>query len=124
MLTINALTASHWLFIPLQAQFLALKGLTGLWAVVEKVQKRLNNGLRLGGSFLTQYDRRKTLDRRVREAAAARFPESVLQTAIRSNVALAEAPAAAQDIFRYAPLSHGAQDYAALIEEMLGRMKE
>ncbi|GAI25798.1 unnamed protein product, partial [marine sediment metagenome] len=74
VLTINALTASDWLLIPLQAQFLAMKGLTKLWEVVDKVKTRLNKRLDLAGVFLTQYDNRKTLDRRIMEAARSRFP--------------------------------------------------
>ena len=122
LLTINALTAAQWILIPLQAEFLAMKGLTKLGEVMEKVQKRLNKDLSLAGVFLTQYDVRKTLNKRVMETAEARFPQKVFKTAIRCNVAIAEAPAAGQDIFRYAPTSNGAKDYAALAKEILQKI--
>jgi chromosome partitioning protein len=119
LLTINALTAAKYLLIPLQAEFLAMKGITKLIEIVEKVRARLNKGLELTGVFMTQYDSRKTLNKRVMETAEARFPGKVFKATIRSNVAIAEAPAAGQDIFRYAPHSHGAEDYAALVKEIL-----
>ncbi|NLI41936.1 MAG: ParA family protein, partial [Caldisericales bacterium] len=59
LLTINALTASTEVLIPLQAQYLALRGLTKLLEVVDKIKKRLNKELRVGGVFITQYDNRK-----------------------------------------------------------------
>jgi chromosome partitioning protein len=105
--------------IPLQAEFLALKGLTKLGEVVEKVQKRLNKDLTLAGVFLTRYDTRLTLNKRVLETAEARFPGKVFKTVIRNNVAIAEAPAAGLDIFRYASSSNGAEDYSALAKELL-----
>jgi chromosome partitioning protein len=119
LLTINALTAAKWVMIPLQAEFLALKGLTKLGEVVEKVQKRLNKDLTLAGVFLTRYDTRLTLNKRVLETAEARFPGKVFKTVIRNNVAIAEAPAAGLDIFRYAASSNGAEDYSALAKELL-----
>jgi len=119
LLTINALTAAKWLLIPLQAEFLAMKGITKLVEIVDKVRQRLNKELELAGVFMTQYDQRKTLNKRVMETAEARFPGKVFKTTIRSNVAIAEAPAAGQDIFRYAPGSHGAQDYGALVKEII-----
>jgi chromosome partitioning protein len=119
LLTINALTAAKWFVIPLQAEFLAMKGITKLVEIVEKVQKRLNKELEIAGVFLTQFDYRKTLNKRVMEIAETRFPGKVFKTVIRNNVAIAEAPAAGQDIFTYAPSSHGAEDYGALAREIL-----
>ena len=118
LLTINALTASQEVFIPLQAQYLALQGLSKLIEVIEKIQKRLNKSLRIGGVFITQYDSRKVLNRNVVETIEAHFKDKVFHTRIRDNVALAEAPTAGLDIFSYAPNSHGAEDYLALSEEI------
>lgn len=123
LLTINALTASNCLLIPLQAEFLAMRGLKKLIEVVEKIQKRLNKELNLAGVFLTRYDNRKTLNRSVHETAAALFPGKVYKTAIRNNIAIAEAPANGKDIFSYDNKSNGAQDYKALTEELLRNLK-
>jgi chromosome partitioning protein len=121
LLTINGFTASDRVFIPLQAQYLALQGLTKLLEVVDKIKKRLNKELEVGGVFITQYDSRKVLNRDVVATIEAHFKDKVFSTRIRDNIALAEAPAQGLDIFRYQPNSYGAQDYRALCNEILNR---
>lgn len=123
LLTINAFTAADTVYIPLQAHYLALQGLSKLQEVVDRVGKRLNKGLRIGGVFVTQYDQRKVLNREVADTIRKHFPSVVFRTAIRDNVALAEAPTAGLDVFRYAPRSTGAEDYAALAREVMKRTK-
>ena len=119
LLTINAFTASNEVLIPLQSQYLALQGLTVLQGVIEKIQKRLNRGLKLGGVFITQYDSRKVLHREVAQSIEAHFTGQLYKTKIRDNIALAEAPAVGQDIFRYSSKSYGAEDYLALCKEVI-----
>lgn len=119
LLTINALTASQEVLIPLQAQYLALQGLTKLLEVIDKIKKRLNRELRVGGIFITQYDSRKILNRDVVSTIEAHFKGEVFKTRIRDNVALAEAPTQGLDIFRYSPKSYGAEDYLALCKEIV-----
>ena len=119
LLTINAFTASNEVLIPLQSQYLALQGLTVLQGVIEKIQKRLNKGLKLGGVFITQYDKRKVLHREVAQSIEAHFTGQLYKTKIRDNIALAEAPAVGQDIFRYSSKSYGAEDYLALCKEVI-----
>ena len=121
LLTINSFTASNTILIPLQAQYLALQGLTKLMEVIEKIKKRLNRELELGGVFITQYDNRKILNRNVVEAIESHFKESLFITKIRDNVALAEAPANGLDIFRYNSKSYGAIDYLELSKEILSK---
>lgn len=118
LLTINAFTASEEIFIPLQAQYLALQGLTKILEVVDKVKKRLNKELEVGGVFITQYDSRKVLNRDIVGTIEERFREELLKTKIRDNIALAEAPALELDIFRYNPKSYGAEDYLSLAKEI------
>jgi chromosome partitioning protein len=118
LLTINALTASDEVLIPLQAQYLALRGLSKLLEVIDKIQKRLNKELQVGGVFITQYDRRKVLNRDVVATIEAHFEDEVFKTRIRDNIALAEAPAQGLDIFRYQPNSYGAEDYLSLCKEI------
>lgn len=119
LLTINAFTASDEVFIPLQAQYLALQGLSKLVEVIEKIKKRLNKGLKVGGVFITQYDSRKVLNRDVVATIKAHFKDEVFKTKVRDNVALAEAPAQGVDIFRYNAKSYGAEDYLSLAKEIL-----
>ena len=122
LLTINSLTASDEVIIPLQAQFLALQGLVKLMEVIKKIQLRLNKDLELGGVFVTQFDNRKVLNRNVLETIKDHFKDQVFKTKIRDNVALAEAPSRALDIFRYNSKSYGAIDYLALSKEIINRL--
>jgi chromosome partitioning protein len=121
LLTINALTASNKVYIPLQSEYLATEGLTKLMDVIKKIQSRLNKDLVVGGVFLTQYDKRKTLHRDVLASMKTYFGTLVFDTLIRDNVALAEAPTKGLDIFRYQPSSYGSEDYLALCGEIISR---
>ena len=119
LLTLNALTASDFLIIPVQAQFLAMRGMAKITNVVATVRERLNPALEIGGIVITQFDRRKTLNRSVREIVNDSFHEKVFKTVIRDNVALAEAPINGKTIFEYNPKSNGASDYMSLAKEVL-----
>lgn len=121
LLTTNALTVSSEVLIPLQAQYLSLQGITKLTSVIDKVQRRLNKSLKIGGIFITQYDARKVLNRDISEAVEKYFGDSVFQTKIRDNITLAEAPGVGKDIFRYNAKSNGALDYESLCKEILKR---
>jgi chromosome partitioning protein len=123
LLTINAFTASDEVYIPLQAQYLALQGLTKLMEVIAKIKSRLNKDLKVGGVFVTQYDNRKVLNRNVVETIKTHYKDQVFKTAIRDNIALAEAPTQGLDIFRYNPKSYGAEDYLSLCKEILKAKK-
>ena len=119
LLTINALAAAEYVIIPMQAEYLPLRGLAKLTDVIQKIQKRLNNKLKIGGVFLTQYDARKVLNRDIAESVEDFFKDKFLSTKISNNVALAEAPSKGQDIFLYNRNSKGATDYKELCEEMI-----
>lgn len=121
LLTINSFTASDEVFIPLQAEFLAMQGLSKLVEIIEKIKKRLNKNLKIGGVFITQYDNRKVLNRDVLATIQEHFKDNIFKTQIRDNVALAEAPAQGLDIFRYNAKSYGAEDYLALCKEIIKR---
>ncbi len=121
LLTINAFTAADEIYIPMQAQYLALQGIGKLLGLVDKIRKRLNPTLEITGIFITQFDRRKVLNRYVMDTLESHFGEKVFKTRIRNNVALAEAPNEGCDIFSYQPSSNGAFDYQQLVKEILGR---
>jgi len=124
LLTINGLTASDYVIVPLQAQYLALQGLAKLMEVIEKIKKRLNKSLAIGGVFLTQYDKRKVLHRDVLETVEEHLKDKLLKSIIRDNIALAEAPAEGLDIFRYNEKSYGAEDYMKLSKELAKTLKQ
>jgi chromosome partitioning protein len=119
LLTLNALTAADFLIIPVQAQFLAMRGMAKLMNVIQIVQERLNPGLKMGGIVITQFDKRKTLNKSVSELIKESFCDKVFKTVIRDNVALAEAPIHGQNIFEYNAKSYGAQDYMDLAKEVM-----
>lgn len=124
LLTLNALTSSDFVYIPLQTEFLAMQGLAKIKQVIQKVKLRLNKKLRIGGVIATMYDSRKILNRDVVETIKKYFGKMVFETLIRDNVALAEAPAQRKDIFEYSPSSPGASDYLALCKEILERVEK
>ena len=123
LLTLNALTSSHYVLIPLQTEFLAIQGLAKIKQVIDKVKFRLNKKLEIGGVIATMYDQRKVLNRDVVETIRKYFGKKVFDTLIRDNVALAEAPAQRKDIFAYNRGSKGAEDYLELCKEILARFE-
>lgn len=130
VLTLNALTTAHEVFLPLQPHFLALHGLSKLLRTIEVVAKRLNPTLRLTGVVFCMYDSGTRLAAEVSTDVYDFFAkrsatDSVwadvrnFKTHIRRNIRLAEAPSFGQSIFQYSPQSNGADDYRALCREVL-----
>ena len=110
LLTLNALTSADFLIIPVQAQFLAMRGMAKITNVIEIVKTRLNPNLNIGGIVITQFDKRKTLNKSVAELISESFCDKVFKTVIRDNVALAEAPIKGLNIFEYNKNSNGAKE--------------
>ena len=119
LLTLNALTASDSLLIPIQCEFYALEGLSQLLNTVRLVQRALNPQLEIEGVLLTMFDGRLNLARQVAAEAREYFGDRVYRTSIPRNVRLAEAPSFGQPILRYDVLSNGAQSYLSLAEELM-----
>jgi chromosome partitioning protein len=122
-LTINALTASASVLVPLQCEYYALEGLSKLLTTVKAVKKTLNPVLRRVDILLTMYDRRNNLSRQIEQEARGLFNERVLKTVIPRNVRLSEAPSYGQPIILYDIRSMGAQSYLSLAHEMIEREK-
>lgn len=118
-LTINAFVSANLVYIPLQAEYLALQGLGALLEVVNLVKTRINKGLQIGGVIVTQYDQRRILNKEVTQAIEQLLPGKVFKSKIRPNIALAEAPTRGLDVLRYSASSNGAKDYKALANEIL-----
>jgi chromosome partitioning protein len=121
LLTLNALTAAKEVFVPLQAEFLSIKGLSKLTEMVDKVKQRINPELEISGILLTLVDQRLKLYQEVLETLRKDFGNKMFQSVIRRNVSLSEATSFGQSIFNYAPSSNGAEDYRALCKEILSR---
>lgn len=119
LLSLNALAAVERVVIPVQSEYLALHGVRQLLDTIDQVRQIYNPSLVVGGVLICLHDNRKRLARAVSDTIRAYFGDLVFQTVIRSNVALAEAPASGQTIFEYAAKSTGAEDYAALAKEVI-----
>ena len=117
LLTLNALTASTDVLIPLTAEALPSRGLQRILDIVSMTQKRLNKELRLAGILITRYEK-SNLTQTVEEALRGRYGSLVFETKIRKNVSLAEAPLSMRSILDYAPGSNGAKDYKSLAQEI------
>jgi chromosome partitioning protein len=113
LLTINAFVACDEIYVPIEAEFLALKG----YAVLNEAIGRI--GLGIDKVFITKFDGRKVLNRNVLDTIKHSLSDIAFKTVIRENIALAEAPTQGMDIFRYAPKSVGADDYRQLALEIL-----
>jgi len=98
LLTLNAFVASDRVFIPIQAHFLAVQGLSKLLEVIGKIKRRLNKDLMVGGLFITLYDKRKVLHKNVNDYLRDHLKDLLFWSVIRDNIALAEAPTQGLDI--------------------------
>lgn len=119
LLTINALTASDTVFIPVQCEFYALEGLSQLLNTVRLVQKHLNKSLMIEGVLLTMLDARTNLGIQVIEEVKMYFQDKVYKTIIPRNVRLGEAPSHGKPIIVYDPKSKGAEVYLELAKEVM-----
>ncbi len=121
LLTVNALTASDSVLIPLQCEYYALEGVSRMLRTVELIKERFNPGLYIEGIVLTMFDGRNNLSRQVSEEVERYFPEKVFATVIPRNVRLSEAPSFGKPIILYDINSRGCASYMDLAREMLKR---
>lgn len=122
LITVNALVAATHVIIPIQSSYFALEGTDDLLETIEKVKARPNPNLRVLGVVVTLHDRRTTLAREVYEQIRSVFGAQMFETVITKSVRLEEAPAYKESIFTFAPQSSGANEYAKLCEEVMGRV--
>ncbi|HEU5438573.1 MAG TPA: AAA family ATPase [Ktedonobacterales bacterium] len=121
LLTVNALTASDGVILPLQCEYFALEGMQQLLNTTRLVRDRLNPKINLFGVVLTMYDPRTKLGSEVVREISEHFPKERFQTVIARNVRLGEAPSFGQTILEHDPRSPGALAYKALAEEVIAR---
>lgn len=119
LLTLNALTASQKLIIPVQCEYYALEGLADLLQTIQLINTNLKSRIAVMGALLTMYDRKSRLHRAVEKEIRRKFPGYVFDAIIPRNVSLAEAPSFGKTILQYDPYSHGAKAYRRLAEEVL-----
>ncbi|MCW2538558.1 MAG: ParA family protein [Frankiales bacterium] len=121
LLTVNALTASHGVIIPLECEFFSLRGVALLIDTIEKVRQRLNPDLRLEGILATMYDGRTLHGREVYGRVLEAFGDKVFDTVIARTVRFPETTVAGEPITTWAPSSNGAIAYRELAMEVLSR---
>ena len=121
MITINALSASEQIYVPIQSEYFALEGVEQLMQTVALVKQSYNPDLYVGGIIITMYDGRMRLARDVVDTVSATFGEIVFKTMIPRNVRLAEAPSYGRAIIDYEAISKGAMAYNNLAKEVIKR---
>lgn len=120
-LMLNALTACNEVYIPVQAEFLALAGLAQLTNTIALVKRKLNPDIKITGVLITRYKARTRLSQSIFKKAKELYPQAIFKTPIRDAVDVAEAPTAVTDIFHYNKRSNGAKDYLSVVEEIIKR---
>lgn len=123
LLTLNAMTASNAVLIPVQCEYLAMEGLADLYNTVQLVQDHLNPDLSILGIVLTMLDPRNNLSHQVVDELRGHFKEMVCQTTIPRNVRLSEAPSHGLPIILYDIKSKGAASYLDLAQEVMERVQ-
>lgn len=123
LLTVNALTASDGVLIPVQCEYYALEGLTALMNTVKLIRQDLNPALVVEGVLLTMYDSRNNLAEQVAQEVRKYFGNKVYTTVIHRNVALSEAPSHGKPVILYDIRSRGAQSYLELAKEVISNAK-
>lgn len=121
LITLNALTASDAVIVPVQCEYFALEGLGKLLNTIKIVQSRLNPDLEIEGLLLTMYDTRLRLANQVVEEVKTHFQQLVFDTLIHRNTTLAEAPSHGQTVIMHDVTSKGAVNYLNLAKELIAK---
>jgi chromosome partitioning protein len=119
LLTINSLTASHSVIIPLQCEYYAMEGLGQLLKTIRLIKQALNPKLEIEGILLTMFDSRNTLSHQVAQEVKSHFKEKVFKTIIPRNIRLSEAPSHGKPALLYDIHSKGAESYLNLAREIM-----
>ena len=123
LLTLNALTVSQSVLIPMQCEYYALQGLSQLLKTLKRIQKSINPDLKVEGILLTMYDNRTLLTSQVENQVKKYFSEFLMKTIIPRNIRLSEAPSHGKPIVLYANRSKGSDSYVELAQEVIQRTK-
>lgn len=118
-LTVNALTASDSVLVPIQCEYYALEGLSQLIHTINLIKERLNNRITIEGVVFTMYDSRTNLSAQVVDNVKANFAYNVFDTVIPRNTRLAEAPSYGMPILSYDPKASGSEAYRNLAKEVI-----
>ena len=123
LLTLNALTVSQSVLIPMQCEYYALQGLSHLLKTLQRIKKSINPSLKVEGILLTMYDNRTLLTSQVENQVKKYFSEFLMKTIIPRNIRLSEAPSHGKPIILYANRSKGSDSYVELAQEVIQQTK-
>ena len=123
LITVNALTASDSVIIPVQCEYFALEGISKLLNTIRIIKSKLNPGLDIEGFLLTMYDSRLRLANQIYEEVKKHFGDMVFKTVIQRNVKLSEAPSYGQPALLYDPESKGSLNHMQLAQELIDKNK-
>lgn len=123
VLTLNCLTASDEIIIPIQAGYYSLTGTNDVLKTIAQVKQLIKPTLKIGGVLLTMYDERNNMHKQVLETLQKHFNSTLYKTIIRRNIKLDEAVSHHLDIYNYDPTSNGAIDYKNLVDEIIEQEK-
>jgi chromosome partitioning protein len=124
LLTVNALTASDGVIVPLECEYFALRGVALLKTTIDKVRERLNPKLQIEGVLGTMFDGRTLHSREVMDRLVQAWGDTVFHTVIRRTVKFSDATVAGEPITEYASTSAGANSYRQLAKEVLARWQD
>ncbi len=122
LLTINVLVASDQVLIPMEAEYLAFRGVNSIIGIINSVKDHFNPQLNISGVFLTKYNNQRKLTQEIEHSINKYFGDMLLKSKIRINVSLAESQVSGVDIFQYDVSSNGAKDYQSLVTELVEKM--
>jgi chromosome partitioning protein len=123
LLTINALTASDGVIVPVQCEYLSLRGLAQLERTLELVRENLNPNVHIAGILPTMFDSRTLHGNEAVEVLRSNFGDLVFKTVVKKTIKFAEAPVKGNSVLRYAPRSEAAEAYRSLAREVLNGKK-
>ncbi|WP_109829499.1 ParA family protein [Reichenbachiella versicolor] len=124
LLTVNALTASNKVIVPLQMEVLSLQGLDQIISTVGKIKDVLNPDLQIEGLLPVMVDNRRKLSKEVHDHISQNYEVNIFKSRIRTNVRISEAPSFGESVLSYSPSSNSAADYTAFAKEILSLNKK
>ena len=123
LITVNALTASDTVIIPVQCEYFALEGISKLLNTIKIIKSRLNTKLEIEGFLLTMYDSRLRLANQIYDEVKRHFQELVFKTVIQRNVKLSESPSHGLPVILYDADSTGSKNHLSLAKEIINKNK-
>ena len=121
LITVNALTAAHYVIIPVQCEYFAHEGISKLLNTIKIIKSKLNPTLEIEGFLLTMFDSRLRLANQIYDEVKRHFQELVFKTIIHRNVKLGEAPSHGMPVILYDAVSSGARNHLALAKEIINK---